>query len=314
MTPETAALSSEYLAEQVDLRVRRTRIGCLLTLTLIPLGSALDLFGYPQQFWSIFVARMLCDAFLIPIFLLLFTEFGKRHIVWLSTLWAFSPAVTIAWMIYITNGSASPFYAGLNLVIIGTCILLPYGLVESLLYCLGVLGCYAIACILHQGTEFIAPLFINNALFIFMTSTICVTACYFYSNARVRDFLLRYELKERNAQLQELDEMKSRFFANVSHELRTPLTLLIAPVRHLLETQPNLASEVSGSLQLVERNALRLLRLINDLLDLVRFDAGKTLGPFQSLDLRQVINEVIEATMPLAIQQQVQLSWENAPE
>jgi signal transduction histidine kinase len=305
------ARSTDYRLEQRELRVRRTRIGCMLTLTLVPLGSLLDLAGYPEQFWSIFTARMLNDVFLIPILILLYTDFGKRHIVWLSTLWAFSPVVTIAWMIYVTEGSASPFYAGLNLGVIGTCILLPYGLWESLLYCLGVIAIYVVACAAHAATPFSPPLFVNNVLFIFMTSSICVTACYFYSWARVRDYLLRHELKERNDQLQQLDEMKSRFFANVSHELRTPLTLLIAPVRHVLDTHPELQSDVTDSLGLVERNALRLLRLINDLLDLVRFDTGRPQQEKSLLDVGELLRELVETTTPLALQQRVRLVLEG---
>lgn len=306
------AKSPDYVAEQHELRLRRTRIGCMLTLTLVPLGSLLDLAGYPEQFWSIFAARMLCDVFLLPIFLLLFTQIGKRYIVLLSTLWAFSPSVTIAWMIYVTEGSLSPFYAGLNLGIIGTCILLPYGLWESLLYCLGVLGCYAVACGLHTKSPFSPPAFINNVLFIVMTSTICITACYFYSWARVKDYLLRFQLRERNEQLQQLDEMKNRFFANVSHELRTPLTLLLAPTRHLLDTQHNLSTEVAESLHLIERNALRLLRLINDLLELVRFDTGRSRGQLERIDITQMLTSLVEASVPLAIQQDIHLASQLA--
>ena len=64
---------------------------------------------------------------------------------------------------------------------------------------------------------------------------------HFYNRLRFREFALRYELDRSRAALEatnqklvELDQVKSRFFANISHELRTPLTLLLAPLETLL--------------------------------------------------------------------------------
>jgi signal transduction histidine kinase len=66
--------------------------------------------------------------------------------------------------------------------------------------------------------------------------------------------------------------MKSEFFANISHELRTPLTLILSPVDELLgKLRPGPESD---ALKVVRRNAMRLLRMIDDLLDLARLEAG----------------------------------------
>jgi len=80
-------------------------------------------------------------------------------------------------------------------------------------------------------------------------------------------------LREANTRLGELDTAKMAFFSNVSHEFRTPLTLLLGPLENALTRQPPLptAEEVAS----MHRNALRLLRLVNSLLDFSRIEGGR---------------------------------------
>jgi signal transduction histidine kinase/ligand-binding sensor domain-containing protein/CheY-like chemotaxis protein/AraC-like DNA-binding protein len=83
-------------------------------------------------------------------------------------------------------------------------------------------------------------------------------------------------LKHRADNLAELDRLKTRFFTNISHEFRTPLTLILGPVqkwRDRLEERSD-DGELHSDLSMVERNAQRLLRLINQLLDFSKLEAG----------------------------------------
>lgn len=80
------------------------------------------------------------------------------------------------------------------------------------------------------------------------------------------------ELKIAQAQLQELDKLKSRFFANISHEFRTPLTLILGQIDSIMSG--NIGMKDKGKLQVADRNAKRLLTLINQLLDLSRIESG----------------------------------------
>ncbi len=90
-----------------------------------------------------------------------------------------------------------------------------------------------------------------------------------YENSRR---LLRYQLDLENVRaekLQEMNEVKSRFFTNISHEFRTPLTLMLGPVRDLMK---NASAAQRPYLELLQRNSHRVLNLINQLLDLSKIE------------------------------------------
>lgn len=82
--------------------------------------------------------------------------------------------------------------------------------------------------------------------------------------------------------LAELDRAKTTFFSNVSHEFRTPLTLLLAPLEEARDASAALEGE---PLELAHRNGLRLLRLVNTLLDFSRIEAGRVDAAFEPVEL-----------------------------
>ncbi|MGO4424354.1 sensor histidine kinase, partial [Streptomyces sp. MCAF7] len=90
--------------------------------------------------------------------------------------------------------------------------------------------------------------------------------------------------------LTELDRAKTTFFSNISHEFRTPLTLLLGPVQQALSVEDR--PERRRQLELVERSALRLLKLVNTLLDVSRAEAGRLKGHFEPVDLSRVTAEL----------------------
>lgn len=81
------------------------------------------------------------------------------------------------------------------------------------------------------------------------------------------------QLETQAEKLRELDRMKSHFFANISHEFRTPLTLILGPAEQIEEKAAS--AETKEKIGVIKRNAQRLLRLINQLLDLSRLESGK---------------------------------------
>jgi PAS domain S-box-containing protein len=103
-----------------------------------------------------------------------------------------------------------------------------------------------------------------------------------------------YEEERRRAEvLAELDRAKTAFFSNASHEFRTPLTLMLGPVEDLLvRSYTELSPAAKGQLEVVHRNGLRLLRLVNTLLDFSRIEAGRVRAVYLPTDLSTFTGEL----------------------
>jgi signal transduction histidine kinase/DNA-binding response OmpR family regulator len=92
--------------------------------------------------------------------------------------------------------------------------------------------------------------------------------------------------KQRADLLAELDQAKTTFFSNVSHEFRTPLTLMLGPLDDMLaDKEHSLPAAQQERAEMLRRNALRLQRLVNSLLDFSRIQAGRTQASYVQIDL-----------------------------
>ncbi|GAB4195856.1 MAG: hypothetical protein Fur006_42730 [Coleofasciculaceae cyanobacterium] len=103
-----------------------------------------------------------------------------------------------------------------------------------------------------------------------------------------------YEAERQRAEaLAELDRAKTIFFSNVSHEFRTPLTLMLAPAEDALaDTDAPLPPIQRDRIKLVQRNGLRLLKLVNTLLDFSRIEAGRIQAVYEPIDLASLTAEL----------------------
>jgi PAS domain S-box-containing protein len=110
---------------------------------------------------------------------------------------------------------------------------------------------------------------------------------------RVREQSAREQERQRAETLAELDRAKTLFFSNVSHEFRTPLTLLLAPLQDALsDISHPLAPPQRERLELAHRNATRLLKLVNTLLDFSRIEAGRMEAVYEPTDLAMFTTEL----------------------
>ncbi|PZU95379.1 MAG: adenylate cyclase [Pseudanabaena sp.] len=119
--------------------------------------------------------------------------------------------------------------------------------------------------------------------------------------------------RQQAQQLLELDRQKTEFFQNLSHEFRTPLTLTIGPLESAIERSQPLPYEQSV---IALRNCRRLLRLVNQLLDIQRLDAGKMQACFRPCNLIEFTSQTIDSFRPYCDRKGIHLSsdFQDCPE
>jgi signal transduction histidine kinase/DNA-binding response OmpR family regulator/streptogramin lyase len=129
---------------------------------------------------------------------------------------------------------------------------------------------------------------------------------------QVRRIKVRNELKMKSFEtqkLQEIDSMKSRFFANISHEFRTPLTLILGPLNKMLSQTKS--KEKKQEFKLMQRNARRLQRLINQLLDLSKIEAGKMTLQARPENIVALLNRIVQSFESQAKLKGIELKFQS---
>jgi len=319
---DDAELRQQFREYENGVAVDNARRAAFLAAIFMLAGCTLDLVVFPEKALLFFLIRLACTILLSLIYLKLSSKHSSSPArtgngTNVSRFIALLPLFSICYMIYDTGGGNSSYYAGLSLILFGLSLLLRWTFISSVKMTAICFGVYLL-------TVFIAPenivfkTFFNNSYFLFVTSVFVLAGSYFYENLRFREFVLRAEveksrelLESQNRQLSELDEAKTRFFANISHELRTPLTIMLG----ITERLKSILSRQSGDpilqemTSMLEQNGLRLLKLIDDLLDLVRFDTGHADVNRQPTLLEAHIEGLLRSLRHLAEQDRVALLW-----
>jgi signal transduction histidine kinase len=306
----------ERFREDLDsINLTRARFGYVLVAILSPAGFSLDQFTHPDR--VIQFAYMRFGATVVALVCLWLTYLGPRaaRSIVLQTLPALIAAASVELMVVPLGAASSEYYAGLNLCILALAVLHTWRWPRVLGLSLAVVAMWlipAIPDVLYGGAS--GAIFYNNLYFLLLTTAIAVPSTEMRYRVAKSEFDARAELAAKSDELSEalkraheVDLLKSEFFANVSHELRTPLTLILSPVDQLLENIGPSAER--NALKVVRRNAKRLLRMIDDLLDLARLEAGGLRLRVMQLDVARLAERVAENTAPTARAKGVDLTF-----
>ncbi|MCX6873879.1 MAG: ATP-binding protein [Verrucomicrobia bacterium] len=315
---EDPALLQAFRHYEDHLAVANVKHALALGSLFMLLGYSLDWIVFPEHGWLFLQIRLVCTVLLGCIFLFLGEAPGPRICYFASVSAALLPMIGICAMIARTGGGNSVYYAGLNLILVGMSLVLRWTFVNSLVVIAACFLAYATSVILAPRPLDRTVLF-NNSYFLGVTAVFVLVGCYFYEKLRFREFCLHAEvesshqlLASKNRQLSELDEAKTRFFANISHELRTPLTIMLGITERLSSVLGHQAvdSSIHEMTAMLEQNGLRLLKLIDDLLDLVRFDTGHADVNRQPTRIAALTDGLLRSLAHLAEQDRVALLWE----
>lgn len=324
-TPSTVRGAFEN--ETRSLSLSRVRTSCAVAIPLFLLFGVMDFIQERKLFLLFFSLRAIAALVLGGVLAVTYRPGSQKFANGLGMLVWTTLGVTLTVMISMAEHFGHMYTQGLFLILIAVSLIMPWSLhwgalTQGLIY-----GSYIFFTAgmgkLHD------PIFLNNNLFLITIIVLSLTSTHISFRLRLRGFEARSSLAAANTQLEassnqlrqayqdlrELDQAKTRFFAAVSHELRTPLTLILAPLESILKGEMGpIPESLQRHVAVMHQNGLRLLKQINNLLDLTKLDAGRMTLQRRPGDLRAFFRGLVASVAPMAEKKRIELKgYEDAP-
>ena len=284
----------------------------LLAVSLFPIFGVLDYLTQREHLEGLTLIRFMTTFILLIIHL--FFRQGK----WLKKPFLIAnivvglSALSITVMCMVLEGAESPYYGGVNLVVLAGVLVLPSNARSMIKTVSIIIGIYVVGVLSAEmnGFENVA-MFINNMAFLLATGIIGVSA------AHMKDKMRREKYFQQNAL-----EMRDSFISMASHELRTPITSMQLQMDlGLLKLGKSPEEEVRKHIGIAYRHIQNMKRLIDEMLDVSRIQSGKFIIEKQEADLNQIVTgiytryfgvEVASGTLAVNIsQEQIHGYWDE---
>jgi response regulator RpfG family c-di-GMP phosphodiesterase/signal transduction histidine kinase len=308
----------DRLEQEYDLRGRTLRV-IIFSALLYTCFILLDWFYTPATFYTFLLIRLVVLAVHGVLYIILRRIKTNRGAEYIAITLAVVDVAGISIMIQILGGFETAYVQGLYLIIMGIVVVVPLRFRTTIILYALIWASYAIPGIFRphgiaRGKEASTNLFFLTAVVV-----LGVLGSYIMEVIRKREFAGRVRLEEATAKLQEsneklktLDQVKMQFFANVNHELRTPLTLMLAPLSPMIQERMGPVTDLQReTLDSVRHNGFRLLKLINNLLDLNKLEAGRMRLRPKTLDFDDYIESILASVKVLADQKNISLFFQH---
>ncbi len=275
-------LHTGYQAQLAEFRLTYSRTGCAVACVLVVGGVGLDMAFYPQHATALGLARAATTALLALLLALLYHPSGRPYVRVLTLAWLILPQVMISWMIYHTQGAASPYVFGLSLALYAAGIVMPIGFLQAV--GLGVVSCalYVLAGLLHARAWTPSPELVGNTMFLLFSATISAGCTFYNERARIQLFALQHEVAEKNATLQQtnhqLAEIKGLMVqqekmaalgtlsAGLLHEVNNPVNYsMMALNMAMMDPAVAVSADLKESLVDAKEGMQRVQNIVSDL-------------------------------------------------
>lgn len=157
----------------------------------------------------------------------------------------------------------------------------------------------------------VKPFWYNTAAaktgLVLLVLSVLVLVYTYYASKLKFSYTLALE-KDKRLKEEELHDAKLTFFTNISHELRTPLTLLIAPLEQLIDNETN--SSKLNNLKIINKNANRLLSLINQILDFRKTEKGQMQIKVKEIYIEEYVDDIVKSFTELANERRITFTSE----
>lgn len=313
--PASAFDEAEFRRDQADAFLDSIRVATVLGVL------AFVSFGFVDRFLARDTLTLLIEvrAGVVAVLLAILagTFFATEHV----RRWTFVLSVgTCIWMGFgvivvtaLVGGAATNYHEALLLTFFGFGALpFPWRWQHAMLTYTGTVLAYDVVMLSKDLDGTTAQWITVNAVLWFAV-LIASAITWHGGNLRRQEFTTRRQLAAANQQLHMLDTAKTAFFTNISHELRTPLTLVLAPLESLLEQSTDLTPPQHEQLTLARRSAIRLLKLVDDLLVLSRIE-GAALRLYKStFDVSALAAKLTEEAATLARRKHIAVTFVSVP-
>jgi len=317
MSPAADGLDEGWRRWRFERNRRGLRIGLLIMATLYPAFGLVDwLVAEPPLLYQLWATRAVVAGATVAVWASMRGGFYARHGDRIAACYVILGAAGVVLMMPLLGGLASPYYAGVNLMMLAAGLLFVWPPGLTVFTYSGIVAVY-MGINLAAGTVGQLSTALSNLAFLLTTAIVTATGQVLHFRTQREQHAQRVRLEQTtanlevaHAELKQLDEFKSRFFANMTHELRTPLALVLTPLELLMQGEMGEFTEPQKSSFLtMYRSALKLLKLINDLLDLSRLEESRLRLDVAEHDLGAYLRILTEETQVLARRKGIGLAY-----